>query len=135
MPSLRRNNVLPAAAGVILGISLAIFGYHRSTEPMTAASGVIAECSEVGAFKTSVFLAIRYTYRVAGREYEGTTRVRNTRVSDAPYRAGRELPVFFVTAAPERSYAFDRPMAFPWIAGGTILVIMGGSILLFAWNA
>lgn len=134
MPSLRRNNLLPATVIVVLGFSLAIWGYRRSIEPLTSTTGVITECSPVGGFKTSVFLMVRYTYDVAGKQYGGQALVRNPLASDAPYQAGRKLPVFVVRAAPECSYAFGRPTALPWIVGGTILVILGGIILLCAGN-
>ncbi len=89
----------------------------------------------LGGMKSSIWRTIHYTYRVAGRDYAGQAAVRNSLAHDAVYRVGRDLPVFFVSSAPERSYAFGPPVTLPWTVGGTILFLVGGIILFFAWNA
>jgi hypothetical protein len=135
VPSHRRNNIFPAATIVLIGIGLAVFGYLRSSQPFASTSGVITESAALGGMKSSIWRTIRYTYRVAGRDYAGQATVRNSLAHDAVYQVGRDLRVFFVSSAPARSYAFDPPMALPWIAGGSVLALLGCITLFFAWNA
>ena len=135
MPSHRRNNILPAATIALIGIGLAVFGYLRASQPFTSTSGVVTESAGLGGMKSSMWRTIRYTYRVAGRDYAGQATVRNSPAHDAVYQVGRDLRVFFVSSAPARSYAFDPPMALPWIAGGSVLALVGCIILFFAGNA
>ena len=131
----RRSNKFPPLLVILTGMAIAIFGYLRAAQPLTHAPGIITEAAATGGYKSSVWLTVHYKYQVSGRDYAGHAFVRNLLVSDAPYQPGREIPVFFVSSTPERSYAFERPMALPWILGGTILVMVGGIILFFSWNA
>ncbi len=116
MPSARRYTVLPASIVVAVGISIGVFGYLRSTQSLTRATGVITESAMLGGMKSSIWRTILYTYRVAGRDYAGQATVRNSLAHDAVYRVGRDLPVFLVSSAPERSYAFGPPVTYrgPW---------------------
>lgn len=135
MLSGRRHTVLPALVVAALGIFIAMFGYLRSVQPLTPTTGVITESAMLGGMKSSIWRNIHYTYRVASRKYAAQATVKNSLAHDAPYRVGAELPVFFVSSAPERSYAFGPPMALPWVTCGTVLVLIGGIIVFFAWNA
>ena len=135
MRSARRHTVLPALIVVLIGIGIALFGYFRAAQELTPTTGVITQSTALGGLKSSIWRNIHYTFRVAAREYVGQATVKNSLAHDEAYQVGRELPVFFVASAPERSYAFGAPVALPWVVGGTILILVGSIIVFFTWTA
>ena len=131
----RSRMIGPAAIVVFLGCVIALFGYLRSSQPLSRTSGIITESTALSGMKSSMWRTVVYAYTVADQNYQGQSTVRNSLAHDASYQIGNSLPIFFVTSAPERSFAFSPPTALPWFLGSTLLVLLGGIIAYFAWTA